>query len=998
MAEDDERSESNALRAVGERLGGWARRVGSLVADVSGRPTIPEPLRAPLNEARQRRLDGQHDQALFLLREQQAEHPEDSFLRWAIGLCHVYDLLHGGRPIRPLAEIIGNLGETLGRGPVQVLRGAQKLYEGHPDHALDELRRASADMVRLPEVDEAEARFVLHLLAGLAHLRLGNEERALRELQKTRARTPADAGASLRALILRHGVSLSLAAGELADSEAWIREALTAAPDDRLALELLCRTLAAKGDRIGAHALLENLGDDRQLDETRLWVALTVGSPPESELDLRGLAMRYLQENAQDPEHRRTWALCELYRLRLDPELTIEADLGRQVVAALVEAAAVAPPATRDRYLQEVAHAALRLDELGEPGLSAITNRLERDEATAPEELRLFRARLALRRGESADADFVHDDPPRFRTDPDIGSPRGPDPRSPVRDADLRGAVLGSQRNLAGAEKSLARGEIDLAQDLLVDALVEWPGSRRAQSLLGGLGKLEGGARLEDLLSRATKLLAAVPNRVLGVSLHGVQQALSLVIAARERLARPLTIAIMGEFSAGKSTFVNALLGEPVAPMGVLPTTTTINVFRRGTAGGARIHYRDGRISVVAPEQVQMFLHGIDDVEASRIRHVEIERTGRRMGDAAVVDTPGLNALDGFHEHVAREFLDEADAVVWVFSATRSGAASEVGMLSELRASGRQVLGVLNKVDTLEQAEQAELADYLREQLGKVLVEVVPLRARAALEHRTAESVEGEDPFEAVESALEIHFLRRARELKRGLTARRLTEALGAARSATSSAIEALEQRATDARDAARGGRIGAQALLSRFADRVRDGVLDIDDVLTRESLSLGLLQTGEGLLKGPIDPLDAEYLGACIRDAALAGLQRALLEVAHVDATASEVLDRAYVPWARGFLEGLLGSEFVVSTLRAHGGRVATGEAAVRSAFRVGLEPTADAWAERARSLVHDVERARQRSDRHATSAPRAEAMRLRTATLSAIDGLRRAAEDVDP
>ena len=84
------------------------------------------------------------------------------------------------------------------------------------------------------------------------------------------------------------------------------------------------------------------------------------------------------------------------------------------------------------------------LDEFGEPALSAITTRLERDEATAPEELRLFRARLALRRGERADADFVRDDPPRFRTDPDVGSPRGPDPRSPVRDADLRNAVLDS--------------------------------------------------------------------------------------------------------------------------------------------------------------------------------------------------------------------------------------------------------------------------------------------------------------------------------------------------------------------------------------------------------------------------------------------------------------------------------------------------------------------------------------------------------------------------
>ena len=59
--------------------------------------------------------------------------------------------------------------------------------------------------------------------------------------------------------------------------------------------------------------------------------------------------------------------------------------------------------------------------------------------------------------------------------------------------------------------------------------------------------------------------------------MQGVGEALAQVVAARERLARPLTIAIMGEFSAGKSTFVNALLGEAVAPMGVLPTTTTIN-------------------------------------------------------------------------------------------------------------------------------------------------------------------------------------------------------------------------------------------------------------------------------------------------------------------------------------------------------------------------------------------------------------------------------------
>src|SRR5690606_24318693 len=188
------------------------------------------------------------------------------------------------------------------------------------------------------------------------------------------------------------------------------------------------------------------------------------------------------------------------------------------------------------------------------------------------------------------------------------------------------------------------------------------------------------GERLEDRLAAATELLARLPDEVLEIPLRGGPEALNMVIAARERLARPLTIAIMGEFSAGKSTFVNALLGEAVAPMGVLPTTTTINVFRRGSTGGARVHYRDGRIASLAPGDVQGFLHGLDGAEAARIRHVEIERTGERMGEAAVVDTPGLNALDAFHEQVAREFLDEADAVVWLFSATRSGAATEVGM------------------------------------------------------------------------------------------------------------------------------------------------------------------------------------------------------------------------------------------------------------------------------------------------------------------------------
>ncbi len=988
------KSEGSALRSVGEALGGWARRVGVFVAETAGRPVIGEDIREPLAFARALRLDGDHQPALVRLRALLQEHPKEPFVRFAMALCHLHDLLYGGRPLRGLGEQHEALGEELGRGPHQLIAAALELYGGKPDRALDALRRARVDLVRMPEPVESESLWLSHVFAGLAHLELGNEERALRELQKARTRTPTSAGIKPRRLILSYGVELGLSSGELADAEAWVREALVEEPDDRDATALMCRVLAAKGDTIGAHALLERFDYEPGEDEIFAWVGLCVGLPRGAHPLLK-IAMRMLQRDPTAIKARRVWALAELRR-GLEEASPPSAGSTAEILSALADAAKAMPKASRDRGLQELAHAALRLDAIDETAVAPVAQRLRSDAETAPEELRLLAARHRLKQGEPVGDDLIGSTPPRFRADPDIGGPWGPDPQSPVRNSDTRASVLASQRKLVAAEACLGTGVRDLAQDLLVGALIDWPENRRARTLLGEATldlESDERPRLEEVLTASTKVLAAVPSRVLGVSLEGVEQALAKVVAARERLARPLTIAIMGEFSAGKSTFVNALLGEAVAPMGVLPTTTTINVFRRGTAGGARVHYRDGRIGMIDAGEVEKFLHGLDDAEAERIRHVEIERSGERMGDAAVVDTPGLNALDEFHEQVAREFLDEADAVVWVFSATRSGAASEMSMLAELRDGGRQVLGVLNKVDTLDAGEQSELAEYLREQLGEVLVEVIPLRGREALEYRTEGAPQGEDPFSAVERALEEHFLLKARELKRSLTARRLDEALGIARDAATTAVAELETQADDATERARQDRPSAPILLQEFCDALEPRLLDADDVLTREALALGILETKKGKAKGDLDPLDAQYLAGCVRDAILAGLQRTLADIAKRDPAASEVLDKIFVPWARGHLDGLFAGRFIDESIEAHGPKIAEGEGPATAGFRAALGPIARTWSSHIKGLVPQVQRARHRADRDASSAPRAEALRLRAAVITTIDGLRETA-----
>jgi GTP-binding protein EngB required for normal cell division len=584
----------------------------------------------------------------------------------------------------------------------------------------------------------------------------------------------------------------------------------------------------------------------------------------------------------------------------------------------------------------------------------------------------------------------------------------GPDAMSPLRLPGVRARVLECHTHLVAAALAAAEGRHALADDLRVLALGVDPRSRSARVALERLPTSLEDRRIETRLTVATERLAEVPTSVAGVHVEGVEQARAGIVEARERLARPLTLAIMGEFSAGKSSVVNALLGESIAAVGALPTTATINLFRRGPTGTARVFHRDGTLAIVAPGQIEAFLTSLDDVAASRIRHVEIERGEERLGDLTIVDTPGLNALDAYHERVAREFLDTADAVIWVSSATRTITASELRVLDELRASGREVLAILNKIDVIDAHEQGELITYVREQLAGRVVDVVPVSAERALAWRRAKATSadpsstasshatgtdpkvGEDPFATLERALHTHFVARGRELKLALVERRLATALNGALAGLHTAIASLE---ADARRTLDDEALDHAMRTVDAFERALDGELvTLADPLTRELLAVGAAVSGVGLGPSADDAADLAYLDARLGELLESAFDKAITRAAiGGERVAIELLTRELGPWSRGYLAGLRHRGLLPELVRFAGPAALRGERELEAALTLRLRaatlPVLEATQRLRIPLTAEVRSARRRR----ASLPEAEALRLRARHVAALEALAR-------
>src|SRR3954470_401583 len=164
---------------------------------------------------------------------------------------------------------------------------------------------------------------------------------------------------------------------------------------------------------------------------------------------------------------------------------------------------------------------------------------------------------------------------------------------------------------------------------------------------------------------------------------------------AAEQLTSLFLLVIVGEFNAGKSAFINALIGAPVMPEGVTPTTSVINLLRFGEQ---------------AREQMQP--NGI----------IERYYPAPFLNDITVVDTPGTNAIIREHEALTKKFVPRADIVLFVTSADRPFTESERAFLETIREWGKKVVLIVNKSDLIRSEDDVrKIVEFVQENISRLL-------------------------------------------------------------------------------------------------------------------------------------------------------------------------------------------------------------------------------------------------------------------------------------
>jgi len=237
-----------------------------------------------------------------------------------------------------------------------------------------------------------------------------------------------------------------------------------------------------------------------------------------------------------------------------------------------------------------------------------------------------------------------------------------------------------------------------------------------------------GTAYFPDSSQRPTRMPASSPlqpalDLAAGVAARYEISALSgLLASARASVAQDeISVAVLGRFKAGKSSFLNHFIGRGILPVGVVPVTAVVTEIRYGASDEARVHHHDGRDPEVPLDQIRGYISEKENPEnAKQVDLITVELPElRRFRGLKFVDTPGLESALSHNTQTSLNWLPNVGLALVAVSVDPPLSQRDIDLLKSLYHYTPKVAVLLTKADLLSEAELDEVVEYVRAQLAR---------------------------------------------------------------------------------------------------------------------------------------------------------------------------------------------------------------------------------------------------------------------------------------
>ena len=190
-----------------------------------------------------------------------------------------------------------------------------------------------------------------------------------------------------------------------------------------------------------------------------------------------------------------------------------------------------------------------------------------------------------------------------------------------------------------------------------------------------------------------------------------------------------IDVAVLGQFKAGKSSFLNSLIDKEVLPIGVIPVTTAITRLQYGEREQVVVSHFDGTTTETPLKNIADFTSEAENPGNQRnVSVVDIELPSlKEYAGLRLVDTPGLGSVFKYHNAASENWLPEVGAALLAISADRPLSDHDLELIRELTRHTPNIILLLTKADLLTGDQQDEVIRFFQETLKRELNRELPI-------------------------------------------------------------------------------------------------------------------------------------------------------------------------------------------------------------------------------------------------------------------------------